>query len=130
MLRADGTANAGEGDVETLGSAELATDWTSPLLNSRRASASTVCFDFGFYEHSIDALPDLAFVRPRRSFQPQIVQLSKDAVLARHPAIAKGLPIVLASSTDCGLLAQARTATSLIALSSAAVEKSDSLGTV
>ena len=39
----------------------------------------------------VDANPGLALRLFRRAFQPQIIDLGEDSVLARHPAVAKRL---------------------------------------
>jgi len=44
---------------------------------------------------AVFALAYLALGIFRRGFQPKVVELREDAVLAGHPAIAKGLPVVL-----------------------------------
>ena len=44
---------------------------------------------------SLTRWPTSRFCRCRRSLQPQFVELRQHAVLARHPAVAEGLPVVL-----------------------------------
>ena len=44
----------------------------------------------------VDAAADFTLRRARRGFQPDIIDLSKNTVLAREPAIAKDLPVCLA----------------------------------
>jgi len=41
----------------------------------------------------VDAAADFALCGARRGFQPDVVDLGEDAVLARQPAIAKRLPV-------------------------------------
>src|SRR5258708_27443693 len=89
MLRADGTANAGKGDVETFGG-EFAGG--SPALNASDRHLNRL-LNLGL--QFVDALPDVTLIRSRRGFQPQIIELGEDAVLARHPTIAEDLPVIL-----------------------------------
>ena len=51
-------------------------------------------FDFNF--ELIDALSDFALGFFWRSLQPEIVDLRKDAVFPRHPAVAESLAVSFA----------------------------------
>ncbi len=64
---------------------------------------ASVCFDslFNFFLEFVDALADILLVWSGRGLQPKIVELSEDAVLARHPAIAISLPGILVGSISC-----------------------------
>ena len=91
VFRANGSANARKGDVETLGH-ELHRGRSA--LNTDERCLHRL-FDLGF--EFVDALADLALVRAGRPFQPQFIELSEDAVFAPHPAITKCFPIALGS---------------------------------
>src|SRR5258708_28049687 len=143
MLGADGTTNAGQGNVETFGGGikQQLSDVITPSLGTQRAATPRrsvflgidvgqsyldgCILSLGTVRHAgrqayllckltvldfnsallnlrlyilpqlVDALPNIALVCPRRGFQPKIVELGEDAVLARHPTIAKCLPVVL-----------------------------------
>jgi hypothetical protein len=87
MLHADGAMDAGKGDVEALGGEQRVggrgMDFVVGALNCRfRASLQLV-----------DAAADFALCRTGRGFQPNVIDLSEDAVLARQPAVAKGFPV-------------------------------------
>src|ERR1700687_5269046 len=62
---------------------------------------------FNNTSYFIDALPDVALIRSRRGFQPQIIELGEEAVLARHPAIAKCFPVIFGTDR-CRLLVERR----------------------
>src|ERR1700675_1379592 len=97
MFGADGMTNAGKSDVEAL-SGEFARG--SPALN---ASESRLNHLLNFGLEFVDALPNVALIRSRRGFQPQIVELRENAVLAPHPTIAEGFPVILGTDR-CRLL--------------------------
>src|SRR5712692_2847898 len=67
MFRADGTTNTGEGDVKTL-RGEFAGG--SPALNASKRRLNHL-LNFGL--EFVDALPNVALIRSRRGFQPQII---------------------------------------------------------
>src|SRR5580704_11265695 len=95
MLHADGTLNAGKGDIEPLGG-ELRVRSGGVKLSlsffNRRLSTSL---------QLVDPLSYLALGRTGRGFQPDVVDLRQDAVLAGEPAISEGLPVGLVSERRC-----------------------------
>ena len=66
--------------------AEFAEEVASSEFGERRLNH---LLNFGL--ELVDALSHVALVCSRRGFQPQIIELGQDAVLARHPTIAEVL---------------------------------------
>ncbi len=98
MFGAKRPANAGESNVDA---------FRGEFARGRSTLDASKCrlnrlFNLGF--EFVDTLPNLAFIRPGRGLQPEFVQLGQNAVLARHPAIAKSFPIVLGGDSSRLLL--------------------------
>ena len=55
-------------------------------------------FLFNFRSNFVDALADVALCIFRRGLQPQVIDLRKNAILARHPAIPKYFPPILGTN--------------------------------
>ncbi len=95
MFHTDGTLNARQRNVEAFGG-EL------------RICAGGVELGLSFFNGSfrtslqcIDALSDLALRRAGSGFQPGVVYLRQDAILAGQPAVAEVLPVGLVRERRC-----------------------------
>ena len=89
MFDADRPLHARQRNVDPLGR-EL-------RARRRRMNAELRGFNRGFGARLqfVDALPDLALRFFRSGLQPCVVDLREQAILARHPAVAKRLPVGL-----------------------------------
>src|SRR5438552_650335 len=88
MLSAQRTNDAREGDVDALTlQPRFGSCATATLLGS---FDTLLNLDFKL----VDPGAYIAFGATRSGFQPQIINLGEDAILARHPAIPKGLPSI------------------------------------
>src|SRR5215472_14384877 len=89
MLHADGALNSGQRDVEAL---------SGELPFRRRRLDGKLCRINSLLDvrlQFVHPLPDVALGVFRSSLQPAIVDLRKQAIPARQPAVAKGFPVGL-----------------------------------
>ena len=109
MLGAERAANAGQGDVEggcnrsdcvcllpRLDGSDLTRNLPAKFVPGKSDSLNLLC-DSSL--DLIDPLPHVALGIFRGRFQPEIVDLGEDAILAADPAVAEGFPVSLGCDT-------------------------------